>query len=160
MAELLSNKQALQKLEDQLSCGVCLQPYTRPKVLHCFHILCEDCLQPLVKQTAQGQTVECPQCRKATPLPHNGVPGLQGAFFVSGYFDVLDILKKANNPDKVKCDKCKEHDSSSYCRQCGFVCDSCKKAHSLFPEASSHDIISLDQVTGDVSNLVSPHKRF
>ena len=90
-------RKALRKLEDQLTCGACLQVYPQSKVLHCFHIFCQDCLQPLVKQTAQGQTVECPQCHKATPLPHNGVPGLQGAFFVNGLFDVLDIMKKVSS---------------------------------------------------------------
>ena len=162
MAELPPGEQALKKLEDQLTCGVCLQPYTRPKVLHCFHIFCEDCLQPLVKQTAQGQTVECPHCRKATPLPTNGVPDLQGAFFMSGYFDVLDILKKASNPNKTKCDKCKQRNSSCFCRTCGFICDNCKEAHATYPEHfSSHNVIGFDQlqVSGDTSNLVPPMKK-
>ena len=43
-------KQALKKLEDQLTCAVCLDAFKDPKMLHCFHVFCKDCLQQLLKQ--------------------------------------------------------------------------------------------------------------
>ena len=159
MAELPSStEQALQKLEDQLTCAVCLEPYTDPKLLQCFHVFCENCLKSLASRTPQEQVVECPSCRHPTSLPQNGVSGLRGAFLMHHLFDIQDTLKKVSAPAKTQCNKCKKRESSCYCRTCGFICERCKDVHSEWEEFSSHEIISLDQLTGDVINLVPPVK--
>ena len=129
MAELpSSSQQALQKLNEQLTCAICLEPYTDPKLLQCFHVFCENCLKPLARQTPQGQVVECPIGRQPTSLPQNGVAGLQGAFLIHHLFDIQDILKKVSSP--AKCDKCEKREPSCYCRTCGFICEKCEDVHS------------------------------
>ena len=149
-------EQALQKLEEQLTCWVCLEQYARPKLLQCFHVFCEKCLQPLARQSEQCLAVECPNCRQSSHLPQSGVPGLQGAFLMHHLFDIRDILRKVSAPTKGKCDKCEKREPSCYCRTCGFLCDKCKDIHTEWKELSSHVIISLDQLTGDVINLIPP----
>ena len=63
-------KQALKKLEDQLTCAICLDAFKDPKLLQCFHVYCKDCLQRLVVQDRQGQlSLRCPTCRQSTLLP-------------------------------------------------------------------------------------------
>ena len=160
MAELpsSSSQQALQKLNEQLTCAICLEPYTNSKLLQCFHVFCENCLKPLARQTPQGQVVECPICRQPTSLPQNGVAGLQGAFLIHHLFDIQDILKKVSSPAKSKCDKCEKREPSCYCRTCGFICEKCEDVHSEWKEFSSHEIISLDQLTGDITNLMTSAK--
>ena len=104
MAECPSTaKRALEKLNEQLTCPICLEHYTNPKLLHCFHVFCEKCLKPVAQQTPQGQVVECPNCRHPTSLTQEGVPGLQGAFLIHHLFDIQDILKKVNTPANNKC---------------------------------------------------------
>ena len=162
MAELpssSSSQQALQKLNEKLTCPICLEPYTDPKLLQCFHVICENCLKPLAHQTPQGQVVECPNCRQPTSLPQNGVPGLQGAFLIHHLIDIQDILKKVSSPAKTKCDKCEKREPSCYCRTCGFICEKCKDFHSEWRDFSTHEIIGFDQLTGDVTNLVPPVKK-
>ena len=154
--QLTAVEDALKKVEDQLNCAICLDPYKDPKLLNCFHVFCKQCLQPLVLQAAQGQTVQCPNCRQLTTLPQNGVPGLQGAFHIHHLFDIRDTLKKVN---KTNCDKCKEFEATSYCRTCGFVCDVCKRIHQRWEELTSHDVISLDQLTGDLTKMIPPQKK-
>ena len=73
-------------------------------------------------------------------------------------FDIQDTLKKVSAPAKTQCNKCKKRESSCYCRTCGFICERCKDVHSEWEEFSSHEIISLDQLTGDVTNLAPPVK--
>ena len=151
-----SAKQALEKLNEQLTCPICLDHYTDPKLLQCFHVFCEKCLKPVAHQTPQGQVVECPNCRQPTSLPQNGVSGLQGAFLIHHLFDIQDILKKMSTPADTKCVKCKKREPTCYCRTCGFLCDSCKKPHMEWEEFSSHEIVNLDKLTEDVTNLVPP----
>ena len=151
-----SAKQALEKLNEQLTCPICLDHYTDPKLLQCFHVFCEKCLKPVARQTPQGQVVECPNCRQPTSLPQNGVSGLQGAFLIHHLFDIQDILKKVSTPADTKCVKCKKREPTCYCHTCGFLCDSCKKPHLEWEEFSSHEIVSLNKLTEDVTNLVPP----
>ena len=154
--QLTAVEDALKIFEDQLNCGICLDTYKDPKLLNCFHVFCTQCLQPLVRQTAQKQTLQCPNCRLVTTLPQNGVPGLQKAFHIHHLFDICDTLKKVN---KTNCDKCKKFEATSYCRTCGFVCEVCKRIHQLWEELTSHDVISLDKLTGDVTKMIPPQKK-
>ena len=154
MAEIPSSSQrALQNLNERLTCPICLELYTDPKLLQCFHVFCENCLKPWACQTPQGEVVECPKCYQPTSLPQRGVSGLQGAFLVHHLFGIQDILKKVSSPDKSKCDKCEKRLPSCYCRICGFICEKCEDFHSEWKEFSTHEIISLNQLTGDVTIL-------
>ena len=63
------NEQALRKLEDQLTCGICLDSYTEPKLLQCFHVFCKQCLERLVVRDRQGLSLHCPSA-VAPPSSH------------------------------------------------------------------------------------------
>ena len=157
MAECPSSaKQALEKLSEQLTCPICLEQYTDPKLLQCFHVFCEKCLKPVACQTPQGQVVECPNCRQPTSLPQKGVPGLQGAFLIHHLFDIQDILKKVSSPAETKCVNCGEQELGCYCQTCGFLCETCKHMHLKWKGFSSHEIVSLNQLTENATNLVPP----
>ena len=39
-----------QKLEENITCGVCLQRYTNPKVLICHHSFCTTCIEQLPQE--------------------------------------------------------------------------------------------------------------
>ena len=158
MAERPSSaKQALEKLNEQLTCPICLDEYTDPKLLRCFHVFCEKCLLPLARKTPQ--VVECPNCRHPTALPPAGVPGLQGAFLIHHLFDIRDILKQVSTPAGTKCVKCEKRNPVCYCRSCGLLCDACKKPHLEWKEFATHELVSLDQLTEDATNLVPPAQK-
>jgi hypothetical protein len=44
-------------LFEVLSCPVCLEMYTDPKMLLCGHTLCGNCVQNLVKRARSGGTI-------------------------------------------------------------------------------------------------------
>ena len=88
-------EKALHKIQEQVTCGICLEPYTQPKLLKCFHVFCEKCLQSLVR--AGRQSVTCPHCRQETPLVEGGVSALQGAFYIHYLFDIQDALQKVSS---------------------------------------------------------------
>ena len=116
-------------------------------------------LRGLSASNSQQQQVDCPNCRQPTPLPENGVPGLRGAFLVHHLFDIHDTLEKVSAPAKAQCQKCKKRESSCYCRTCKFICEKCKDFHSEWEDFASHEIISLEQLTTNVMNHVSPAKK-
>ena len=150
-------EKALQKIHDQVTCGICLEPYKQPRLLQCFHVYCEQCLQRLVKR--EGQSLPCPQCRKVTPLPVGGVPELQGAFYIHYLFDVQDALKKVSSSEQTMCNKCKKYEAVGFCRTCGFVCQRCKEIHQDWDDLKTHKIIDVDTLTGDVTTLIPPLKK-
>ena len=76
------NEQALRKLEDQLTCGICLDSYTEPKLLQCFHVYWKQCLEQLVVRDPHELPLHCPTGRRSTLLPPTVVAGLQTAFYL------------------------------------------------------------------------------
>ncbi len=159
MAEKPSAAQeALSKVEDQLSCPVCLEDYTNPRLLSCFHVYCQHCLDQMAVQ--QGQ-LECPKCRRPTLLPPTGASGLQAAFHVHHLFDIKDTLKKIKEPQKLACEKCIKttRKATSFCRQCTkFICEVCTTMHKEWEEFDGHEVVSIENVEGDLIRLVSPKK--
>ena len=140
-------EEALKKLfEDQLNCSICLDTYTDPKLLQCFHVYCQQCLVPLGDRDQQGRLgLSCPTCRQVTPIPDRGVAGLQPAFHINHLLEVQESLQKVENPaatpegavkdaekdtivkKAVQC--CFEHQREEvrlYCETCGeLVCVQC-----------------------------------
>ncbi len=58
-------------------CTVCFEPYTsegekQPKLLHCTHTLCLQCVEQLV----MGTTLMCPECRKDHRIPQGKADAL------------------------------------------------------------------------------------
>ena len=156
-------KQALEKLEDQLTCAICLDAFNDPKLLQCFHVYCKDCLQRLVVTDRQGQlSLRCPTCRQSTLLPPaTGVSGLQSAFLIHHLFEIQDALKKVKDPKKVQCEKCTvtTRTATNFCRDCGeFIYEKCTKMHREWKELSKHEVVSIEQIQSNVKQLVPPKK--
>ena len=153
----------LKKLGEGLNCSICLDTYTDPKLLQCFHVYCRQCLVPLVDRDQQGKLgLTCPICRQVTPIPDRGVAGLQPAFHINNLLEIQDSVMKLNNPvaalegavggatiavpseDTVK--HCFEHPGEEvklYCETCGeLVCYECGLAEG---KHHSHRYKKIDQ---------------
>lgn len=44
---------------DPFICPLCEQEYKTPRVLNCLHVVCEECLKPLLVE----DSIECPICK-------------------------------------------------------------------------------------------------
>ena len=162
MASQAVAKQALKKLEDQLTCAICLDAFKDPKLLQCFHVYCKDCLQRLVVTDRQGQlSLRCPTCRQSTLLPPaTNVSDLQPAFHIHHLFEIQDALEKVKEPQKVLCTKCnKNRSATSYCRDCGkYICAPCTAIHGDWDDFSDHEVVALEQLENKVKQLDSLKK--
>ena len=157
-------EKTLKKVEEELNCSICLDTYSDPKLLQCFHAYCRKCLVKLVVRDQQGQLIlTCPICRHDTPVPANGVAGLQPAFQINHLLEIMEEHKKAaadppasaetaerDSASLTSCDKvkvcCREHAGKEvelFCETCGeHLCVKCAlkggKHH-------SHDYEELDK---------------
>ena len=152
-------EKAMEKLSAQLSCSVCLEEYSRPRVLPCLHVFCEACLEKMVGTQRDKQRTPCPNCRKPAPLPEGGVSSLPSAFYIHHLLEVREALEKVRNPEKAQCDKCGEGEVQGFCRDCGqFICQLCLDMHHKWKEFQSHEISSLDDVEETASKMVTPKR--
>ena len=111
----------LLKLEEQLTCPVCLDLYTNPKILPCHHSLCQECLEGLPQEReARGDTyyLSCPTCRQRTEVPREGVGAFPVAFTLNNLKEITQSLKKKDfDPQQVTCN---DHDKplEVFCETC------------------------------------------
>ena len=153
-----SHAKALKKLEDQLTCAICLEAFKDPKLLQCFHVYCKECLERLVVTDQQGKaSVRCPTCRRATLLPPaTTVADLQSAFHIHHLFEIQDAFEKVKAPQKVLCGMCKKdvRTATSYCRDYGeFICATCADVHAQWDMFAKHEVVGLDEFEKKVKQL-------
>ena len=95
------------KLEEQLTCPVCLDHYTNPKTLPCLHSFCQDCLEglPLDKKN-ETYYLSCPICRQSAELPKKGAVAFPVAFTLNNLKEMQSLLNKTAvlpNPQDATC---------------------------------------------------------
>ena len=134
MKEIMAKK-VMEKLEDELKCSICLETYNSPKLLHCLHICCQECLVRLVARGQEGQdSISCPVCRQVTPVDSaTGVGGLQSAFHINRLLELKKSVEKIQDSTGMEkelassgpaplVNHCSEHE-----QQLKLYCNTCEK---------------------------------
>ena len=129
----------------------------------------------LVVRDLQGQLIlTCPSCRQVTPVPANGVTGLQSAFHVTPLLEILEDHKKAldavASKEGVKSDvtypisskkktiaNCFEHTDKErqlYCETCGdLICFECV---TKWGKHQNHDYHALNKAFEMYKGEITP----
>ena len=142
-------KKSLDQLEKEITCAVCQEHYTEPKILPCLHYYCKKCILKLVIRTGSKQPISCPECREETTLPEGGVDQLKTAFFVDRFKSNFSVLRRVHGKVEVMCEECTEpgDKAESFCRQCAvFICRECARQHKRMKSFSSHEVVSLEDL--------------
>uniref|UniRef100_A0A1X7UVA9 RING-type domain-containing protein n=1 Tax=Amphimedon queenslandica TaxID=400682 RepID=A0A1X7UVA9_AMPQE len=142
-----SSSPGLLKLEEQLTCTICLDIYTNPKTLSCLHSFCQHCLEglPLDKKN-ETYYLSCPTCCHCTELPEEGAGAFPVAFTLKNLKEVHSLMQKVADPEKVACDNCNSANATRCCRECSkFLCKKCIAMHKQWTEFANHKIVSLDE---------------
>ncbi|NXO31745.1 TRI63 ligase, partial [Cisticola juncidis] len=140
-AGILQDGSAMESLEKQLICPICLEMFSKPVViLPCQHNLCRKCANDVFQasnpywqsraSSFSGGRFRCPSCRHEVLLDRHGVYGLQRNLLVENIIDIYKQecssrpLKKGEHP------MCKEHEDERiniYCVTCEVpTCSMCK----------------------------------
>ncbi|KAJ6653793.1 hypothetical protein lerEdw1_008683 [Lerista edwardsae] len=116
-------------LREVLECPICMECFTeehlRPKLLHCGHTICRQCLEKLLASSING--VRCPFCSKVTRIASLAQ--------LTDNLTVLKIIDTAGLPETVgllMCKPCGRRLPKHFCQSCGLVlCEACKEAEHL-----------------------------
>ena len=149
MAEsVLVEEKSLEELESEITCPICQEHYTEPKVLPCLHYYCKKCILKLALRTQSGKSFHCPECRCEATLPEGGVDNLKTAFFANRLKSKVTTLQRAHGKVEVKCEYCTaSSNAKAFCRQCScFICNECVQLHSKVRSLLPHKIASLEDL--------------
>ena len=172
-------EKVVEKVEEQLNCSICLDTYTDPKILQCFHVFCRQCLVPLGVQDKQGQlSLTCPTCRQVTPIPARGVAGLQSAFHINNLLEILEysanrLENEPATPERAtptdlnpvnKASHCFVHEDKElelYCETCGELI--CLKCVTKSGKHHSHDYeelnVSFEKYKEEITSSLEPMEK-
>uniref|UniRef100_A0AAV2JZA7 E3 ubiquitin-protein ligase TRIM13 n=1 Tax=Knipowitschia caucasica TaxID=637954 RepID=A0AAV2JZA7_KNICA len=103
--ERVSQLDAMEQLEEELTCPICCCLFEDPRVLLCSHSFCKKCLEGLLEGSrglAFRTPLKCPTCRKETP--HNGANSLQINYSLRGIVEKYSKIRVL-----PKMSVCKQH---------------------------------------------------
>ena len=152
-----SSSEALEKLEEQLTCPICLEQFTNPKILPCFHSFCLHCLEDVAPELIEDDLyLPCPTCLSPCPNPDKGLASLPPSFVINNLSEVYGLMKKVSGDQQATCDNCDE--ANRYCKQCGkFFCTRCLDLHDQWKPNADHQTLSLEEVANTAYQL--PHAK-
>ena len=135
--------------DDLVHCSLCLEVFTQPKGLPCFHTFCLQCLQSYIATNNFISKLKCPLCQTETVIPGNDATQFQNNFLVTNLVQSLEDFKKTPE-EKVKIFWDKTHichgcdvirHGNDFCETCQmWLCNICSKGHKRFPATGKHVI--------------------
>ncbi|XP_019621067.1 PREDICTED: tripartite motif-containing protein 2-like [Branchiostoma belcheri] len=159
-----------EQVKEELSCSICLELFTRPKVLPCQHTFCQDCL---IDHVGVRRHFLCPICRIQVDLSPLGVSGLPDNHLVSSLCERLGsqvgISAGKRRPSK-SANRCASHpleDLKVFCKKCELpICELClETVHDGHPtttlkKASLGRTFSFDSTIAEGRNLLETYCNF
>ena len=161
---------ALERLKIQLTCPICRDIFTNPRILPCQHSFCQHCLEtlPIDEEEDKNTFIYCLTCHTAAELPNPD--GLGGSVFPpditnNNLKDIYNRLKKEMKqaePQKRLCNACSKSDTTGICKECHvFLCKDCIQSH------DTHEIMYFYMITAsqvlpnhqDTTMKCSSHKK-
>ncbi|KAL9979997.1 hypothetical protein ACROYT_G008527, partial [Oculina patagonica] len=157
---IMDIKTLLDNLHEEVSCPVCKNTFTNPKMLPCLHSSCLQCLHVILRESGRHDTITCPECRRESRVPSGSLNELPTNFNISSLLDVLAI--KECDTTGVRCGNCDKKSSQNfYCFQCfSFWCESdCISLHNGIKTNKEHNVLALrDFQDEDFENVLKRPK--
>ncbi|XP_066181782.1 tripartite motif-containing protein 59 isoform X1 [Sylvia atricapilla] len=114
---------AMERLEEELSCAICCEIFSEPRVLPCSHTFCRPCLQGLLR--SPRQLLSCPSCRAPLAVPSAGPEALPVNFAIQAVIDKCR-QEAAAAPEAGTCPAHPRQPLNVYCLQDRrLVCGQC-----------------------------------
>ena len=143
-----------------LKCSVCLELFSDPRVLPCFHTYCLKCLQGLVSD--RKSVLTCPQCRARHEIPKRDVTNFLYDISILPELEAAKADITKNEETKI-CGLCTSGEVAvGYCQDCGeYMCECCQDiVHKKVKLFVTHKIKSLDASPLKQPALCSCHPKY
>ncbi|KAK3599915.1 hypothetical protein CHS0354_022500 [Potamilus streckersoni] len=138
----------------QSKCGICHQPYKRPKILPCFHSYCEVCLELHISKAKPDTKFQCPLCWTGIEIPEGGACSFQTNFYIDTTEEEGLEERESKEVSCENCDGETKPTATSYCKVCEqAICDECVLLHKKLKITKDHELSSLKTV-----NIKRPDK--
>ncbi|XP_048578208.1 tripartite motif-containing protein 45 [Nematostella vectensis] len=139
---------ASRRLEDEVTCSICIEHFNDPRVLPCLHSFCRHCLEELAVHSEGRGKLVCPLCKAEFQISPADVPSLKVNFMINSIISVLPLLTSEDSKKKPACESCDSGEpAQGRCNECDhFVCEQCISAHKRFQPVQHHTILSLDEI--------------
>ncbi|KAL3888706.1 hypothetical protein ACJMK2_001069 [Sinanodonta woodiana] len=149
-------------------CPICLDDFKTPRELPCAHTFCESCLRSYIMKEATKQPlskeIDCPVCRQPVS-PSQKHKTFQEWASLFPYNTVLQTTSSSKSKLDYICQAC-IHESVSitadgFCVVCKeAMCGNCIKFHKKQKLLKNHNIIPMDEISGNLQNVIKYVTRF
>ena len=110
----------VENLKKQVTCSICLDTYTDPKIISCFHTFCVKCLEEHARKTHRQGKFRCPECQAEIDLPEgNRFDRLPTSFI---HNSLLGLLETEDREVLLKPPFCSQHKKE----RLRYFCSSCE----------------------------------
>ena len=131
----------------ELTCSICLEVFTDPRILPCVHSYCFGCLDGWVKKSPGNNTITCPLCKETSPVPKGGLRKVKNNYFLQ---DLVGRMNKKDTKPSGRGIECSTDDcvqpSVQYCTEgCGPLCNDCFRHHARSKGSKKHHVVPVDK---------------
>ena len=130
----------VENLKKQVTCSICLDTYTDPKILSCFHTFCCKCLEKHARKTHRQGKFRCPECQAEINLPEgNRFDCLPTSFL---HNSLLGLLEREDREALLKPPFCSQHKNE----RLRYFCSSCEACICPVCLAKNHQCHEFDDI--------------
>ena len=137
----------LEELEKEITCPVCKEHFSDPKILPCLHYYCKECIRQLTLRAGSNCPFKCPVCERGAVLPEDDPDQLPTAFFIDRVKELRTKMEKAQGRVEAMCEMCCRAKAEAFCHQCAeFICSDCVKLHGVLRIFTGHKVVTLQEL--------------
>ena len=140
--------------DEFITCPVCTNAYSSPKILPCMHSFCEKCLADSLNDSEikNGQAFLCPICQYQCFVPNRGVASFPTNVFIETLFEFAQRKAspaKVKEPPKPTCEGCEDDRiyATMKCMECDdWLCGECVRMHRKVKLTRGHHLADVEEV--------------
>ena len=143
-------EKSLEELEKEVTCPICRDHFTDPRILPCCHLFCKGCILRVVLVYGLDKPFQCPVCRCDTVLPDASMENLRKAFYINPLKAIYANMvgNAEGSKSQIQCELCSSGGKAEdFCSRCtAFICVECRDLHQKVKTYDGHKVLSLNEL--------------